>query len=257
MPPKVATVRAETAFERFETMQKGYARLPSPTILIAAADVSFRWFLEFAIKNRGLAVAGVSTGEALTKRLLIQTPYLLILETRLPGVEAKVLCTSLRRNLRMQSMSIIALAADGDETSGNEILESGANHYISRPFSPETLLASIGSIWPDSNQDRALSHDELLTFLDLELNLAEHRVRRNGRIVHLAPTEFRLLHLLMKAPQRVYSRDEMQRAAWPRAVHLGPRTVDVHIGRLRAALKKAGGADFIRTVRSVGYGLSE
>ncbi|WP_461513341.1 winged helix-turn-helix domain-containing protein [Rhizobium mongolense] len=103
---------------------------------------------------------------------------------------------------------------------------------------------------------RASSTHKLLTFLELELDMHNYRVRRNGRIVHLNPTAFRLLHHFMKEPRRVCSGDELKDAAWPDDVHVGPRTVDVHIGHLRAALNAVGGLDLIRTVRSVGYALS-
>ncbi|MCG5486149.1 MAG: winged helix-turn-helix domain-containing protein [Sinorhizobium meliloti] len=97
----------------------------------------------------------------------------------------------------------------------------------------------------------------LFTFLDLELDVNNYRVRRNGRIVHLTPTAFRLLHHLMKDPRKVCSRDELKNAAWSATVHVGPRTIDVHIGHLRAALNEFGRQNFIRTVRSVGYALAE
>ncbi|MER8672064.1 response regulator transcription factor [Mesorhizobium sp. M1156] len=235
----------------------GRDTLPSPIMLIAAADDSFRSFLEYTVKNKGLVVGGVSDGEALAGRLQELTPNVLLLESRLVGAETQTLCARLRLDRRTRPMSIVVLAAEDEEASEQEFLESGADQYLSRPFSPETLMTSIEAIWRDSNRALALDPQELLTFLDLELDVTSYRVRRNGRTIHLAPTEFRLLHHLMKNPHRVYSRDELQNAAWPRAVHLGPRTIDVHIGRLRAALNGAGGQDLIRTVRSVGYALSE
>jgi two-component system, OmpR family, phosphate regulon response regulator PhoB len=154
-------------------------------------------------------------------------------------------------------MSIVVLAAEGDEAAAPEIIESGADQYLSRPFSPEHLMTSIGAALSAGNPDGERGQRMLLTFVDLELDIASYQVRRSGRMIHLAPTEFRLLRHLMKNPHRVHSRDELQSAAWPRAVHLGPRTIDVHIGRLRAALNEAGGHDLIRTVRSVGYALSD
>ncbi|KWV59799.1 two-component system response regulator [Rhizobium altiplani] len=231
--------------------------LPPPMVLIAAADDSFRTFLEYTVKSKGLVVTGVSDGEALAKRLQTIAPDLLLLESRMPGVETQTLCERLRLDRRTRSMSIIALAAEGDEASRQKMLESGADQYLSRPFSPETLMTSIGAIWHDANRDLALGPRELLAFLDLELDVSSYRVRRNGRTIHLAPTEFRLLHHLMKNPYTVYSRDELRDAAWLRAVHVGPRTIDVHIGRLRAALNTVGGRHLIRTVWSVGYALSE
>lgn len=231
--------------------------LPPPVVLIAAADDSFRSFLEYAVQSKGLVVAGVKDGKALTNRLQELTPEVLIFESRLAGIELPKLCARLRLDRRTRSIWIIAIAAEGDDASQKEILDSGADQYFSRPFSPETLLNSIGAIRLNSNPGPALERRELLTFRDLELNVARYRVRRNGRMIHLAPTEFRLLHHLIKNPHRVYSRDELQKAAWPRAVHIGPRTVDVHIGRLRVALNEAGGQNLIRTVRSIGYSLSE
>ncbi|MER9426756.1 response regulator transcription factor [Mesorhizobium sp. M0317] len=249
----------ESTSEGFDAMSNndnGRDSLPPPMVLIAAADDSFRSFLEYTIKDKGLVVAGVSDGQALTKRLQELTPDVILLESRLPGVETQTLCARLRLDRRTRSMSIIVLEAEGDEAGQQEILESGADQYVNRPFSPETLTTSIGAIWHDSNRAPAHGSRELLTFLDLELDVTRYRVWRNGRTIHLPPTEFRLLHHLMKNPHRVYSRDELQNAAWPRAVHVGARTIDVHIGRLRAALNKAGGRDLIRTVRCVGYALS-
>ncbi|WP_245444765.1 winged helix-turn-helix domain-containing protein [Microvirga sp. KLBC 81] len=226
-------------------------------VLIAAADESFRSFLEYTVKSKGLVVAGVSDGEALAKRLRELTPDVLLLESWLPGVETQTLCACLRLDRRMQSRSIVVFAAEGDEASQQEILESGADQYLSRPFSPETLMISIGAVWHKSHRGRVLGPRDLLTFLDLELDVTSYCVWRSGRTIRLTPTEFRLLHHLMKSPHRVHSRDELQNATWPRGVHVGPRTIDVHIGRLRAALNEAGGQDLIRTVRSVGYALSE
>jgi two-component system, OmpR family, phosphate regulon response regulator PhoB len=239
------------------TDDSGRAYPTPPTALIAAADHSFRSFLEYAVKNRGLAVSGVSDGEALTKRLRQQTPDLLLVESRLPALEIRSVCARLRLDRRTRAMLIIVLAADGDETNQHEILESGADQYLSRPFSPEKLMTSIDAVWHNADRILMVRDREQLTFLDVELDSISYRVRRSGRTIHLAPTEFRLLHHLMKNPHRVYSRNELQSAAWPRSVHLGPRTIDVHIGRLRAALNEAGGQELIRTVRSVGYALSD
>ncbi|UWU25837.1 response regulator transcription factor (plasmid) [Rhizobium sp. CB3060] len=231
--------------------------IPPPLVLIAAADDSFRMFLEHIVKSHGLIVTGARDGEALANRLQTIAPDLLLLESRIPGVETQALCKQLRLDQRTRSMSIIALAAEGDEVSHQGLLESGADQYLTRPFSPETVMTSIGAIWQDTNQDPAPGEREFFAFLDLELDISTYRVRRNGRTIHLAPTEFRLLHHLIKSPRRVYSRDALREAAWLRTVHLGPRTVDVHIGRLRAALNSVDGQSLIRTVRSVGYALSE
>ncbi|MER9020498.1 response regulator transcription factor [Mesorhizobium sp. M0195] len=230
---------------------------PPPIVLIATSDDSFRSFLEYTVRSKDLVVAGVSDGEALVQRLHELTPNVLLLESRLPRVETRTLCASLRLDRRTRPMSIVVLAADDEEASEQEFVESGADQYLSRPFSPELLMTTIDAIWHASNRVPDLGPRDLLTFIDLELDVTRYRVRRNCRTIHLAPTEFRLLHHLMKNPHKVHSRGELQDAAWPRAVHVGLRTIDIHIGRLRAALNQAGGQDLIRTVRSVGYALSE
>ncbi|MHC2303186.1 winged helix-turn-helix domain-containing protein [Rhizobium mongolense] len=108
-----------------------------------------------------------------------------------------------------------------------------------------------------SSQGSVIPPPKALTFRDLELNITSHCVRRNGHPIHLPPTAFRLLHHMMKDPFRVYSRPELKNAAWPDNVHIGPRTIDVHIGHLRAALNRVGEPGLIRTVRSLGYALFE
>ncbi|ESX84844.1 winged helix-turn-helix domain-containing protein [Mesorhizobium sp. LSHC412B00] len=255
----------ETTPEGFDSTSNddtGRDSPPPPMVLIAAADDSFRSLLEYIVKKKGLVVTGVTDAGALAKCLQELTPDV-------PGVETKTLCAGPRLEHRTRSMSIIALAAQGDEAGRQKNLKSGANQYVSRPFSPEPLmgtrlreflfswLTSVRAIGHDSNRDPAVGGRDLLTFLDLEMDATSYRVRRNGRMIHLAPTEFRLLHHLMKNPRTVYSRDELRNVAWPRAVHIGPRTIDVHIGRLRAALNGVGEQDLIRTVRCVGYSLSE
>ncbi len=236
--------------------QAGRATRSPPFAVIGVADLSFRYFLEYILKHIGLAVAADGDFPALVARLQAQHPHLLILETRLPGGNIQELCVHLRLQAQTRGTAILLLAADGDDQHEDDISDCGADEYLSRPFTADRLVAAVHGLLRERAQDFPNWTAEL-TFVDLELDLVSYRVRRNGHIIHLAPTEFRLLHHLMKNPRKVQSRRELQRAAWPPSVHLGPRTVDVHIGRLRTALKKPGGQDLIRTVRSVGYALSE
>lgn len=226
-------------------------------VLIAAADDSFASFVEYIFRNMGLSTATVNSGEALVERLREDEPDALLLESNFPGVDVRALCAGLRLDRRTRTMAIIMLAAEGGDEHQSDLLKSGADQYLTRPFSPDQLMTSLRTALQEANRAPELRKRELLTFLDLELDLANYRARRGGRVIHLAPTEFRMLHHFMKNPRRVYSRDELQHAAWPRAVNLGPRTVDVHVGRLRAALNEAGERNLIRTVRSVGYALSD
>lgn len=229
-----------------------------PLAIIAVADPSFRPFLEYILRHIGLSVVADSDFTTLIQDLPERPPDLLLLESRLPGFDVPALCARLRLDKRTRGIAILVLGAKGDdELYQNSILSSGADEYVSRPFTPDKLIACIRGLLTDRSRAPAEGAPDLLTFVDIELDLPSYSVRRNGHIIRLAPTEFRLLHHLMKNPRKVHSREELQHAAWPRSVYLGPRTVDVHIGRLRAALNEHGGKDLIRTVRSVGYALSD
>lgn len=230
---------------------------PGPLVLVAAGDDSFGALIEYIFTSTGFGVRVARSGDALAGCLKDQMPDVMLVESVLPDIEIPVLCTRLRLERRTRSMPIIVFAGEGDEHIQKELLESGVDEYIARPFSPEKLLMSTRMLLREANRMSDSGADQCFTFLDLELDLSSYRVRRNGQVIHLAPTEFRLLHHLMKHPRRVYSRDELQHAAWPKLINFGPRTVDVHMGRLRAALNGAGDRDLIRTVRSVGYALSD
>jgi two-component system phosphate regulon response regulator PhoB len=232
-------------------------RSDPPLILIAAADDSFASFIEFILRDIGLQILTANDGQALAGYLTERRPDVLLLESNLANVDVRALCARVRLDRRTRTMTIVLLAAEGDEHYESEMLDSGADQFLRRPFSPGQLMASIRTALPEKASALQPVRQTQFTFLDLELDLASYRVRRGGRDIRLAPTEFRLLHHLIKDPRRVYSREELQRAAWPRAINVGPRTVDVHIGRLRAALNDAGAPNLIRTVRSVGYALSD
>ncbi|MCA1371558.1 winged helix-turn-helix domain-containing protein [Bradyrhizobium sp. BRP14] len=228
-----------------------------PRVLIAVEDDTFRWFLEFAVKRSGIAVAGVGNGQALDQHLLICAPEVLVLDAHLPGFDSRTLHDHVRRDNKARTTSVIMLPVVANKAAQSGSAPCDSYEYIGRPFSPQTLVSAIAARLSYSYRVPGFPQDEVLTFQDLELNLTTHRARRLGCKIHLPPTEFRLLHQFMKDPHRVYSRDELLNAAWDRTIHVGPRTVDVHVGRLRAALNRAGGQNLIRAVRSVGYGLSD
>jgi two-component system phosphate regulon response regulator PhoB len=131
-------------------------------------------------------------------------------------------------------------------------LDTGADDYISKPFAMDSLLARIRALLRRSG---AVATRGVLSWRDLVLDQDAHRVSRGGRPLHLGPTEYRLLEFLMQHPGRVFSREQVLDAVWGRDIHVEPRTVDVHIRRLRKAVNGTGEEDIIRTVRSAGYAL--
>jgi len=131
-------------------------------------------------------------------------------------------------------------------------LDIGADDYVAKPFAMDALLARIRAVLRRAG---TVAQKGQLSFFDLMMDQDAHRVMRNGRMLHLGPTEYRMLEFLMTHPGRVFSREQLLDAIWGRDIHVEPRTVDVHIRRLRKAINGPGEADVVRTVRSAGYAL--
>jgi two-component system phosphate regulon response regulator PhoB len=170
----------------------------------------------------------------------------------LPLMSGIEVCRQLRSKPDTRRSPIIMLTARGEETDKLRGLDSGCDDYITKPFSPAELIARINAVLRRSKPELS---SEMLTFEDLAMDLAAHRVRRSGQDIPLGPTEFRLLRHLMQHPGRVFTREQLLDSVWGRDVYVEPRTVDVHIRRLRKALNQTGDDDLIRTVRSAGYSL--
>src|SRR5688572_1710201 len=168
------------------------------------------------------------------------------------GVSGIEVCRRLRRAPETAQVPIIMLTARGEEADRIRGLETGADDYVTKPFSPRELVARVGAVL---RRVRPALAGGQLRFADLEMDLASHKVRRGARTVALGPTEFRLLRHFMEHPGRVFSRERLLDAVWPHDAEIEARTVDVHIRRLRKTLNEGGEQDVIRTVRSAGYSL--
>jgi two-component system phosphate regulon response regulator PhoB len=179
-------------------------------------------------------------------------PDLILLDWMLPMTSGIEVCRQIRRKPQTRSTPIIMLTARGEEADKVRGLESGADDYVTKPFSPAELLARIRALLRRANPGPS---DETLRCGDIRMDLAAHKVHRNDRSVHLGPTEFRLLRYLMEHQGRVFSREQLLDAVWGRDVFVEARTVDVHIRRLRKALNCKGEQDMIRTVRAAGYAI--
>jgi two-component system phosphate regulon response regulator PhoB len=218
---------------------------------VAEDEPAISTLLSYNLEKAGFAVDVAATGEDALAALAENPPDLALLDWMLPHVSGIELCRRIRRDPATKALPVIMLTARGEEADRIRGLDTGADDYVTKPFSPDELIARIRALLRRARP--ALSADELVCG-DIVMDLVAHRVRRAGREIALGPTEFRLLRHFIGHPGRVFSRDALLDAVWGRDIDVGDRTVDVHIGRLRKALRQAGD-DPIRTVRGAGYAL--
>lgn len=223
-----------------------------PYVLIVEDEAPLVTLLRYNLEKQGFRVDDAGDGgEALT-RITEAPPDLLLLDWMLPTMSGVELCRQLRRRPATRTLPIIMLTARAEEQDAVRGLDTGADDYITKPFSTEALIARIRALLRRSG---SVAQKNKLNFHDISLDPASHRVLRNGRTLHLGPTEFRLLEFFLRHPKRVFSREDVLNAVWGRDIHVEPRTVDVHIRRLRKALNAPGEIDVVRTVRAAGYAL--
>lgn len=223
-------------------------------ILVVEDEPAIAAVLRYNLEVEGFDVTEAHDGEEALTQIDERTPDLVLLDLMLPLVPGLEVCRHLRRAPKTRNVPIIMITARGEEEDRIRGLNSGADDYIVKPFSPNEVLARVRAVM---RRTRPSTAEEILTFGDIRMDLAAHRVIRNGRHVHLGPTEFRLLRFFLEAPGRVFSREQLLDAVWGPEVFVEPRTVDVHIRRLRKALNGPGELDVIRTVRSAGYALDQ
>ena len=233
-------------------MSSSLASLRSPRILVVEDDPAVRLSLRLAGQKEGFEVAEAADGEEALLRIAEIRPDVVLLDWMLPLVSGIEVCRQIRRAPQTRTLPVIMLTARGEEADRVRGLNSGADDYIVKPFSPSELVARVRAVMRRAQPATA---EEVLRYADIVMDLAAHRVTRGERAVHLGPTEFRLLRFLMQHPGRVFSREQLLDAVWGHDVYVEPRTVDVHIRRLRKALNGPDDIDIVRTVRSAGYSL--
>jgi two-component system, OmpR family, phosphate regulon response regulator PhoB len=226
----------------------------TPLVLVVEDEDALATLLDYNLEKEGFRVERAADGEEALLKIEEETPDLLILDWMLPKVSGVEVCRQLRARPETRRTPVIMLTARGEESDKVRGLDTGADDYVVKPFAMSELVARIRALLRRSRPELV---DERLEYADLVLDRAEHRVTRAGRDVHLGPTEYRLLDFLMQRPGRVFSRERLLDAVWGPSTYVEVRTVDVHVGRLRKALKRPGAADLIRTVRSAGYALDE
>jgi two-component system phosphate regulon response regulator PhoB len=223
-----------------------------PYILIVEDEAPLVTLLRYNLEKQGFRVEDTGDGGEAMARITEVLPDLVLLDWMLPTMSGIELCRQLRRRPATRALPVIMLTARAEEQDAVRGLDTGADDYITKPFSTESLIARIRALLRRAG---AVPTKLKLNFHDISLDPASHRVLRNGRALHLGPTEFRLLEFFLRHPKRVFSREDVLNAVWGRDIHVEPRTVDVHIRRLRKAINGPGEIDIVRTVRAAGYAL--
>ena len=226
----------------------------NPLVLVVEVEDALATLLDYNLEKEGFRVERAADGEDALLKIEEEAPDLLVLDWMLPKVSGVEVCRQLRAKPETRRTPVIMLTARGEEADKVRGLDTGADDYVVKPFAMSELVARIRALLRRSRPELM---DERLEYADLLLDRAEHRVTRAGKDVHLGPTEYRLLDFLMQRPGRVFSRERLLDAVWGPNTYVEVRTVDVHVGRLRKALKRPGSRDLIRTVRSAGYALDE
>jgi two-component system phosphate regulon response regulator PhoB len=223
-------------------------------VLIVEDEEALSLLLRYNLEAEGYAVDVAARGDDADLMLKEAVPDLVLLDWMLPGLSGIELCRRLRTRPETQRLPIIMLTARGEESERVRGLATGADDYVVKPFSVPELMARVRAMLRRAKPDLVAT---LLKAGDIEMEREAHRVRRAGREIHLGPTEFRLLEHLMRAPGRVFSREQLLDGVWGRDVYVDERTVDVHVGRLRKAINRGREKDPIRTVRGAGYAFDE
>ena len=222
------------------------------TLLLVEDDKALAELLEWHFEREEFDVRRTADGEEALLLAEEAAPDLVILDWMIEGVSGIEVCRRLRRKASTANVPIIMLTARGEESDRVRGLETGADDYVTKPFSPRELMARVSAVL---RRVRPALAGEMLSYSDVEMDVVSHKVRRGGRLVPLGPTEFRLLRHFLEHPGRVFSRERLLDQVWAHDSDIELRTVDVHVRRLRKALNLGERADLIRTVRSAGYAL--
>ncbi|TCS63395.1 phosphate regulon transcriptional regulator PhoB [Varunaivibrio sulfuroxidans] len=224
----------------------------TPLILIAEDEPAQVEVLRYNLESEGYRVVTAVNGEEALLVVEEEGPDLVLLDWMMPELSGIEVCRRLRERTQTKRLPVIMLTARGEESDRVRGLDSGADDYLVKPFSPGELIARVRAVM---RRTRPGLDEEHISYGGITMDLAAHKVTRDGRAVHLGPTEFRLLRILMERPGRVFSRESLLDMAWGRDIYVEARTVDVHIRRLRKALNENDDTDIIRTVRGAGYAI--
>ena len=222
-------------------------------ILVVEDEQPIRDLIAFGLRRAGCDVALAEHSQAALASIGDRRPDIVLVDWMLPDMSGLELVRVLRRDANTRDIPVVMLTARGEEADKVAGLESGADDYVTKPFSARELIARIQAVL---RRSAPVGESERVDVDGLSLDQAGHRVTAGDKAVALGPTEYRLLAFLMTHPDRVYSRSQLLDRVWGGNVYVEERTVDVHIRRLRKALEPSGYARFVQTVRGAGYRFS-
>ena len=228
------------------------ASLSKPYVLVVEDEAALATMLRYNLEKQGFRVEEAVDGQEALTRISEAAPDIVLLDWMLPVMSGIEVCRQIRRRPATRDLPVIMVTARTEDQDAVRGLNTGADDYITKPFNMDALLARMRALLRRAG---AVPVRGQHVFHDITMDLTAHRVHRNSRAIHLGPTEFRLLEFLMQHPRRVFSREELLNAVWGPDIHVEPRTVDVHIRRLRKSINGEGELDVVRTVRAAGYAL--
>ena len=226
--------------------------MSSNSVLLVEDEHDIREMLTFSLERAGFKVVGAESAEQALSVLDGPPPGIVIIDWMLPGMSGIDLARQLRRDPLTSDLPLLMLTARGEESDKLKSFDAGIDDYVTKPFSPKELIARVKALLRRSGDPE----DGLLSVGQLTLDTRGHQVSVGSRTVHVGPTEFRLLELLMRNPNRAFDRTQLLDRVWGRNVYVEERTVDVHVLRLRKALMPFGMDKLVETVRGIGYRLS-
>jgi two-component system phosphate regulon response regulator PhoB len=240
------------------TMPRSENSFFKPLVLLRSDDAEFYLIMSHILEVDGFATQLAGTGEEARHLARERAPQAIVVDCRPGSQSGAALCASLKQDAPTGTIPVVALIALGAEDQYIDLLKAGVDESFVRPIAPAKLLDCLRAKTTNGrSMNNGFENGKYLSHGDIEMSLDAHRVHCNGSEIPLGPIEFKLLQHLLRAPGRIFSRDELIGAAWPANVYVDARTVDVHIGKLRKSLMKASTTDVIRTVRTAGYGLDD
>jgi len=225
------------------------------TVMIVEDEQNIALLLKYNLEKEGYKTICVAHGNRVVAAVEKNLPSLILLDWMLPEMSGLELCKIIRSNPELKNIPIIMLTAKGQEEDKVIGLSAGADDYVTKPFSLPELLARIKANLRRVSTTTAPVQKEYV-FNDIRLDTVQKKVFRADNYIRVGPTEFRILKLLLSSPRQVFSRDDLLKEIWGNSVYVEPRTIDVHIRRLRKVLNEYG-PDYIRTIRATGYSIDD